>query len=249
MSFFGRNVKKIRSIKLLSQQAFAELFDLKRATLGAYEEGRSEPKIDTIIRVANYFSIPIGDLLTKELTINQLVRFNTSITTGTDQKHLTSFANVPLILPELVNEYIDHYSKEAFIADLPVMNLPINKNKIFRALSITNLEMANQDIGFYPNDVVVGELVPKSIFKKLNNGTPVFVVTDSEILVRRFYTTDKGFVLRADHKGIDDRILNLKEINELWRIRYVFYKRIPDTSSEILDQINLLRLEIKSLKK
>ena len=46
MSFFGKNIKKIRSVKSLSQQAFADLFDLKRGTLGAYEEGRSEPKIE-----------------------------------------------------------------------------------------------------------------------------------------------------------------------------------------------------------
>ena len=63
MSFFGKNIKKIRSVKNLSQQAFADLFDLKRGTLGAYEEGRSEPKIDTIIKVAKYFSIGIDSLL------------------------------------------------------------------------------------------------------------------------------------------------------------------------------------------
>ena len=50
MSFFGKNIRKIRSVKTLSQQAFAELFDLKRGTLGAYEEGRSEPKIETILQ-------------------------------------------------------------------------------------------------------------------------------------------------------------------------------------------------------
>ena len=75
MSFFGKNIKKIRGVKGLSQQAFAEVFDLKRATLGAYEEGRSEPKIDTIIKIANYFSIKIDDLLTSELTVNKLLQF------------------------------------------------------------------------------------------------------------------------------------------------------------------------------
>ena len=49
MSFFGKNIRKIRTVKSLSQQSFAEMFELKRGTLGAYEEGRSEPKIDTII--------------------------------------------------------------------------------------------------------------------------------------------------------------------------------------------------------
>ena len=76
MSFFGKNIKKIRGVKKLSQQAFADIFSLKRATLGAYEEGRSEPKIDTIIKVANYFSISIDNILTKEITVNQLLSFN-----------------------------------------------------------------------------------------------------------------------------------------------------------------------------
>ncbi|MTI32320.1 helix-turn-helix domain-containing protein, partial [Xanthovirga aplysinae] len=49
MSYIGKNIRKIRSVKKLSQAAFAQLFDLGRATVGAYEEGRAEPKIDTII--------------------------------------------------------------------------------------------------------------------------------------------------------------------------------------------------------
>ena len=80
MSFFGKNIKKIRGVKGLSQQAFADLFDLKRGTLGAYEEGRSEPKIETIIKIANYFSITIDHMLTAELTVNQLLRFNDQLT-------------------------------------------------------------------------------------------------------------------------------------------------------------------------
>ena len=55
MSYFGKNIRKIRSLKSLSQQAFAELFDLKRGTLGAYEEGRSEPKLETLIKIASNF--------------------------------------------------------------------------------------------------------------------------------------------------------------------------------------------------
>ncbi|MCT4664705.1 MAG: helix-turn-helix domain-containing protein [Flavobacteriales bacterium] len=72
MSTFGKNIKKIRKAKNLSQLAFAELFDLKRPTLGAYEEDRSMPKIDTVIRIANHFGISIDILLTQEVTINQL---------------------------------------------------------------------------------------------------------------------------------------------------------------------------------
>ena len=40
MSYIGKNIKKLRSVKGLSQAKFAELFDIKRASIGAYEEGR-----------------------------------------------------------------------------------------------------------------------------------------------------------------------------------------------------------------
>ncbi len=72
MSYFGKNVRKIRNAKKISQSAFAELFDLTRASIGAYEEGRAEAKIDTVIEIANYFDVSLDQLLKKELTINEI---------------------------------------------------------------------------------------------------------------------------------------------------------------------------------
>lgn len=40
MSKVGRNIKKIRSVKGLSQQAFAYLFSLTRGNISSYEELR-----------------------------------------------------------------------------------------------------------------------------------------------------------------------------------------------------------------
>lgn len=73
MSFFGTNIKKIRQVKGLSQKAFADLFDLNRGVISAYEEGRAEPKIDTLLKVARHFSLDLDDFLTKPLQVNNLV--------------------------------------------------------------------------------------------------------------------------------------------------------------------------------
>lgn len=73
MSFFGTNIKKIRQVKGLSQKAFADLFDLNRGVISSYEEGRAEPKIDTILKVANYFNLNLDKLLTEILQVNHLV--------------------------------------------------------------------------------------------------------------------------------------------------------------------------------
>ncbi|MCJ7933929.1 MAG: helix-turn-helix domain-containing protein [Chryseobacterium sp.] len=72
MSFFGTNIKKIRQVKGLSQKAFADLFDLNRGVISSYEEGRAEPKIETILKVASHFSLTLDKLLTETLQVNQL---------------------------------------------------------------------------------------------------------------------------------------------------------------------------------
>ncbi|SDI69277.1 helix-turn-helix domain-containing protein [Chryseobacterium jejuense] len=72
MSFFGTNIKKIRQVKGLSQKAFADLFDLNRGVISSYEEGRAEPKIETILKVASHFSLDLDKLLTETLQVNQL---------------------------------------------------------------------------------------------------------------------------------------------------------------------------------
>ncbi|MGE6397529.1 helix-turn-helix domain-containing protein [Chryseobacterium scophthalmum] len=72
MSFFGANIKTIRQAKGLSQQAFADLFDLTRGVIGAYEEGRSEPKISTLLTVVHYFNLDLDKFLTVPLTVDDL---------------------------------------------------------------------------------------------------------------------------------------------------------------------------------
>ena len=67
MSFFGKNIKKLRVLNSLSQQEFGKLFDLSRASIGSYEEERADPKIDALIKIAKHFKLNIHELLTSEL--------------------------------------------------------------------------------------------------------------------------------------------------------------------------------------
>ena len=56
----------------MSQSAFADIFGITRASIGSYEEGRAEPKIDTIIQIAKHFGISLEQILQHELTVNEL---------------------------------------------------------------------------------------------------------------------------------------------------------------------------------
>ncbi|MBQ4818738.1 helix-turn-helix transcriptional regulator [Aquimarina sp. MMG016] len=248
MSFFGKNIKKIRSVKGLSQQAFAELFDLKRGTLGAYEEGRSEPKIETIIKIANYFSIQIDALLTNELTVNELLKFKGDLTTYAEDVKREQFPLIPCITDNTSSEYVTLFDKENFIKELPTIQLPINPAKEFRGYTVSNLEMTSHDNGFYPKDIVIGEKVPSQVIKKLNNGTLVFVVVDDKLIFRRLYITKNSAVLRADHKNIEDEEFPVADIKEMWRVRYVFCKRIPEFADQMQDKLLMIEQELMKMK-
>lgn len=248
MSFFGKNIKKIRGVKGLSQQAFAELFNLKRATLGAYEEERSEPKIETIIKIANHFSIKIDDLLLSELTVNKLLQFKDSLTIESSEIQKETFAKIPCITEKNNKDYIEHYSKNAFIKDLPSLKLPLNTEKKFRAYTVLNLEMTSYDKGLYPKDIVIGEFVPKDVIKKLNNGVLALVLVNNELILRRLYVTKSDIVLRAEHKNIEDLKFKLTDIKELWKIRYVFFRRLPEFNDMLEEKLLFLEQEFSKLK-
>ena len=249
MSLFGKNIRKIRTVRAMSQQSFAELFDLKRGTLGAYEEGRSEPKIDTLINIANYFSIPVGDLLTKELTVNQLLKFKGDLETPDLELDKNNFTKIPCITPEIRNEYLKYHENPNFINDLPSLNLPINNNAELRGFIVDDLEMSEDSAGFYPKDIVIAQKVSKSNYQNLESSCLFLIISSERILLRRIFQVNKKFILKADHKGIDDVELKHSQIKEMWEVKYTFFHRVPEIrNTDIKEKLSFLEDEFKKLR-
>ncbi|MEN1785797.1 MAG: transcriptional regulator, partial [Bacteroidota bacterium] len=73
-------------------------------------------------------------------------------------------------------------------------------------------------------------------------------VTPDELVFRRFYFTTTKITLRADHKNIEDAIFPISALQELWEIKYVFCKRIPDFSDMIEGRLTLIQQELAKLQ-
>lgn len=56
-------IKELREQKKLTQQQVAEALHISRQVYGFYENGKREPNIETIIRIANYFGVSTDYLL------------------------------------------------------------------------------------------------------------------------------------------------------------------------------------------
>lgn len=116
MSKIGKNIRKIRITKGLSQTAFANLFDITRASVGAYEEGRAEPKTDVVIKMAKHFSISLEDFLTKEVTVNDLNNFDLKKIIEPKASHSKKVA--------LLNKHNWLVFYKGDIADIPHIDIP-----------------------------------------------------------------------------------------------------------------------------
>jgi len=121
MSFFGVNIKKIRIVKKMNQTQFADLFDLTRSAVGAYEEGRAEAKIDKIIEIAEYFGLSLDKFLRKKITINEILKY--------DEKKVvlsvnTACNSLPFVEYKKINQYIKNIYNNDFVDRLPKITVP-----------------------------------------------------------------------------------------------------------------------------
>ncbi len=244
MSFFGKNIKKLRGIKRLSQQAFADIFELKRATLGAYEEGRSEPKIATIIKVANYFSISIDAILTKEITVNELLRFNDAITTDVNQIVKSKLVQVPFVDALNMSEFKSSFVGNASYESLPKLSLPVEERTGLLAFEVQDLYMVSNEEGVYPGDVVIGEQCEAG---DLEENDVVLVLCEDVLCVRRYASSKGSFILKADHAHIPPLELDRNGKVYFWKVANVLYKRMPTSASKLEDRINQLDAKLAAL--
>jgi len=66
--YFKENLKYIRKKLKMSQQDLADkLKKINRSTISRYESGEIDPTIGNVLLIANYFNIPINDLLFTDL--------------------------------------------------------------------------------------------------------------------------------------------------------------------------------------
>ncbi len=66
--FFNKNVKYLRTIKGLSQQALADKVGVDRTTISRIENGEIETTIDNAINIADVLNIDFQDMICKDLS-------------------------------------------------------------------------------------------------------------------------------------------------------------------------------------
>ena len=133
------NIRHLRSLKGFSQEQFAEELGWTRSVVGSYEEGRSEPSIDRLIDLSNYFNIPIDILVRNDLRLakdtsfieigNKRVLF--PITVSENNEDL-----IEIIPAKASAGYLQGYDDPEYIEQLQKIKLPFLPTGTHRAFPI-----------------------------------------------------------------------------------------------------------------
>ena len=131
MTKIGENIKKLRQVKNLTQQAFADLFEVSRGNISSYEEKRAEPKIETISQIAKYFSIPISHLIEKNLTVNEILHFDNYFEEADMLRNVKNLSAIPFLSREVIKAKKELFSN---LENYPSIYFPIYNSHQFIAL-------------------------------------------------------------------------------------------------------------------
>lgn len=218
MSQIGHNIKKLRKVKGLSQQAFAEIFGLTRGNISSYEEIRAEPKIDAVTNIANYFSIPLEDLLHKNLSVNEILRFNDYF----EQKELktTEFKAIPFI----DRNHLAHISElHNHTETLPKIHFPIYGTQDFLALELDHSISHHSGFIYQENDIAFFKKMELDLLHTIENEFGLFF-SENQFFIGKFIRQDSGIILQLNEWLSEE--LNVNDLTNFWKYYGRFEKNL-----------------------
>lgn len=246
------NIKHLRSLKKLSQERFADDLGWTRSIVGSYEEGRSEPPIERLIDLSNYFNIPIDILVRKDLRKakntsfieigNKRVLF--PVTVNEDNEDL-----IEVIPVKATAGYLSGYDDPEYIEQLQKIKLPFLPTGTHRAFPIKGDSMLPVKDGSY---VVAKYLEDVNDIK--TGRTYIVLTKDDGLVYKRIYITDDDSVLllSSDNKSYEPYLIPKETILELWEFTCCINTQEYDEKelklSSIMTMFQELKVELEAFK-
>ncbi len=221
MTKIGSNIKKIRTTKGLSQQAFAEIFDLTRGNISSYEESRAEPRIETVVRIANYFSIPLDHFISRSLTVNEILKFNgDKLIAAENDVHTLHLKKVPFISAHIYSKYTQGQQSFNDWDSFPELVLPETGNARLLAIAYNSNIPHHAQMGQYQaQDVLIYEETTEKNFH-LCPGRPGIYIHETELFMGLFEQKDKKLLLTLNE--LKSQTFKVNDLGRFWNLFSVY---------------------------
>lgn len=222
----------------LTQEQMSVHVGIKRSLLGAYEEGRADPRISNLLKFAEIFNLPVDQLISYDLTKNPSFPETSAPQKPSDHLKVLSITvdkndreNIELVPQKAAAGYLNGYADPEYIEELPRFQLPmLPGNVTYRAFEISGDSMLPLRSG----TIVIGQYV-EDVASLKNGKTYVLVTRDEGIVYKRVYKYSDNrelFCLASDNRQYSTYDVNGKDFLEIWEAKAFISTELPDPDDE-----------------
>lgn len=269
------NLKFWRRELALTQAQMADKLGIKRSLVGAYEEGRAEPRLSTLVNMARLFGISLDQLVTTDFSKRKNAKAAASMRQlipvadgGDDEPTEPSPAggklrilaltvdkdqneNIEWVMQKAAAGYLNGYADPEYLEVLPKFRLPmLPQTGTYRAFEISGDSM----LPIASGTVIVGRYVDE--WQALKDGTPCIVVSNRDgIVFKRVYNKlrqNAMFALHSDNQQYSPYDINANDVLEIWEAKSYISSTFPiaDLSLERVASLVLdLQQQVAMLRK
>ncbi|MCF3111398.1 LexA family transcriptional regulator [Niabella sp. CC-SYL272] len=246
MSVANKNLKYLRKLRGLTQDEFASKLHIKRSLLGAYEEGRAEPRLEVLETVCDLFKLTLDEILRKDLSENT----DNYLAKRRALKLSDTAAKIPFVPVKAAAGYLNGYADHEFIDELNTFTLPMVTGGNYRAFEISGDSMLPTPSG----SIIVGEKV--EAMDHVKNNTACIVVSKNDgIVYKRIQKNGKTknkIMLLSDNPTFQPYSISSEDVVEMWEAQFIISKTNTMQSWNVGQLVNIvadLQQEVAGMKK
>ena len=240
MTLVSKNIKFLRKKHGYTQEQFSEKIGIKRSLLGAYEEGRADPRLNNLMNIAKEFNVSVDTLISKNVENTPESELNGTSEAMKDEKFKVlaittdqqDEENIELIPQKASAGYLNGYADPEYLKELPKFQLPfLPKNSTYRAFEITGDSMIPLETG----TMIIGKYLENA--SDIINGKTYVLVTGKEGIVykRVFnYADENGkLFLVSDNKVYAPYEIEISDVHEVWEAKAFISVSFPEPDGEM----------------
>ncbi len=216
-------IRTLRKAAGWTQQSLADELGLKRSALGAYEEGRAEPKLATLIALARHFGMSLDAFVLGESEEDRMMRR----VSGGDLRVLSvpidrssERERVAIVPVRAAAGYLSGYGDPEYMEGLDHFNLPVKElaqDATYRMFQIEGESMLPIPNGSY----ILAHY--EENWSKAGGMRPYVVVTrDHGVVFKRVENrldTHGDYLLISDNLDFAPYRVFPEDVVEMWRAR------------------------------
>ena len=260
--YFSKNIKFLRKRKGRTQDEVAFALNMKRPTLGGYENEVAKPSVDVLFAFSEYFNIAIDTLIKVDITaipesrLIQLERGYDVYIRGSNIRILATTVdnenneNIELVSEKAKAGYTSGFADPEYIKVLPTFKLPfLSKERKYRTFQISGDSM----LPIPDKSFVTGEYIEN--WQYIKDGNPCIILTLDDGIVFKIIENkienERKLRLHSLNKLYEPYDLDVKDVKEVWKFVNYISSEMPEKNIEkedLVEEVRALRKEVMAIQ-